>query len=201
ALDPRCAEAHFWYGLCLARQGELRAAVAALRRAHEHAGRQFIDPAFYLGLLLHRLGEPQEALRYLAEANRIDTGCALVACLTGICLVAAGGDAGVAARTLQRSLGRRGLAQWRQVPQRAWLEAFPRDKSWIHKLAGCGKYVCPVLGKDLTSIERQARLALGQAHYRLGAFQDAVDNFEGLFKESPPTAELLDWLGRSLARL
>src|SRR5262249_11253908 len=49
ALQSPCAEASFWQGLCHVRLGEAAAALAELSRAHELVGRQYIDPAFYLG--------------------------------------------------------------------------------------------------------------------------------------------------------
>ena len=70
----------------------------------EQAGRQVIDPSLYLGMLAHRLGRPQEALRYLSEANRIDPNCPFVMWQMGVSLVASGGDSGLAMRALQRAL-------------------------------------------------------------------------------------------------
>src|SRR5690606_38043924 len=51
AMQAICPEASFWLGLCLIRQGQQEPAVAHLRTAHEQAGKQFLDPAFYLGMV------------------------------------------------------------------------------------------------------------------------------------------------------
>ncbi len=58
ALQTPCPEASFWQGLCLVRQGTLEPALHALGLAHEQVGKQVMDPAFYIGLLLHRQGQP-----------------------------------------------------------------------------------------------------------------------------------------------
>src|SRR5262249_7909739 len=149
-----CAEASFWQGLCRIRQGLLEEAMASLSVAHEQVGKQYLDPAFYVGVLLYRQGKAQESLRYLAEANRVDSSCPFVTCQMGIALVAAGGDSGLALRALQRSLGPRGLGLWAERPDRAWFEAFPEGKSYVRRLAAKHTYVCPLLGPDLTLISR-----------------------------------------------
>src|SRR5439155_8015106 len=61
--------------------------------------------------------------------------------------------------------------------------------------------VCPVLGADVGAMIRQGQLALAQAQYRLGNFAEAVDLYEAVLKESPPTLPILRGLGMSLARL
>lgn len=208
AVQTPCAEASFWKGLCRIRQGETEAAMTALTAAHEQAGRPrsepgneaVIDPAFYLGLLLYRQGKPQESLRYLAEANRIDSSCPFVTCQMGISLVAAGGDSGLALRALQRALGSRGLGLWSDRPHRAWVEAYPEGKSYVRRLAAKHAFVCPVLGPDLTLIMRQGLFAQAQAHYRHGDFSESADLFAKLLQDSPPTVPLLRGLGLALAR-
>ncbi len=201
ALQTPCPEASFWQGLCLVRQGTVEPALHALSLAHEHVGKQVMDPAFYIGMLLHRQGQPQEALRYLAEANRVDAGCPFVTWQMGISLVAAGGDSLMALRALQRALGPRGLGLWTQNPARAWVEAFPEGKSYVRRLASKHPFVCPVLGSDLGFIVRQGQMALAQAHYRQGNFQESADLYTKLLQDSPPTVPLLRGLGLSLARL
>jgi tetratricopeptide (TPR) repeat protein len=201
ALQAPCAEASFWKGLCHVRLGETASALAELTRAHEQVGKQYIDPAFYLGALLHQIGRAQDALRYLGEANRVDAGCPFVTWQMGIVLVASGGDSGLALRALQRALGPRGLGLWAATPERAWVEAFPEGKSYVRRLAGKYPYVCPVLGSDLAAVIRQGHLALAQAHYRQGNFQEAADLYTQLLQECPPTVPLLRGLGLSLARL
>jgi tetratricopeptide (TPR) repeat protein len=200
AVQTPCPEASFWQGLCLIRQQQIEPAMAALTAAHEQVGKQYLDAAFYLGLLLYRQGKAQESLRYLAEANRVDAGCPFVTCQMGISLVAAGGDSGLALRALQRALGPRGFGLWSARPDRAWVEAFPEAKSYVRRLATKYAYVCPVLGADLTIITRQGQFALAQAHYRHGNFQESAELFTKLLQDSPPTVPLLRGLGLALAR-
>jgi tetratricopeptide (TPR) repeat protein len=200
AIQSPCPEAAFWNGLCLVRRQEIDSALVALTAAHEQAGKQYLDPAFYLGALLYRQGKAQESLRYLAEANRVDAGCPFVTCQMGISLVAAGGDSGLALRALQRALGPRGFGLWTGRPDRAWVEAFPEAHSYVRRLTNKHRYVCPVLGPDLTVFLRQGQFALAQAQFRHGDFSEAADLFGKLLQDSPPTVPLLRGLGLSLAR-
>ena len=129
AIQTVAPEASFWLALTLVRKGQYEPAVNHLLVAQDQAGKQFLDPALYLGMLLHRLGRPQDAVRYLSEANRADGTCAFIPYQMGLSLVAAGGDAGLAMRALQRALGPRGLALWKDNPERVWIEAFPEGRS------------------------------------------------------------------------
>jgi tetratricopeptide (TPR) repeat protein len=201
ALQVPCPEALFWQALCHIRLGKIDGALSGLTAAHEQVGRQYIDPAFYLGALLHRLGRPQEALRYLADANRIDGSCPFVTWHMGLSLVAAGADSGMALRALQRALGPRGLPLWLQRQDRAWIEAFPENRSYVRRLAMRYRFDCPLFGADLAVLIRQGQLALAQVHYRLGNFQESADLYAKLLQESPPTVPLLRGLGLALARL
>src|SRR5262249_44717310 len=90
---------------------------------------------------------------------------------------------------------------WAPAPERAWVEAFPEGRSYVRRLASKYPYVCPVLGGDLAAIIRQGQMALAQAHYRQGNFQEAADLFARLLQDCPPTVPLLRGLGLSLARL
>ncbi len=110
-IQPGSPAGTFWQGLCHLRDGRLDLAQEAFAAAHETGGRAFIDPPLYLGMVLLRQGKPQEALRALAEANRVDAACPFVPLHMGLALVAANGDAGLAVRALQRSLSQRGLQQ------------------------------------------------------------------------------------------
>src|SRR5262245_31418014 len=74
ALTP-CAEASFWQGLCHLRQGDEAAATTALATAQQTGQQKYLDPPLYLGALRLRQGKPQEALRFLSEANRTDANC------------------------------------------------------------------------------------------------------------------------------
>ncbi len=201
ALQSPCPEARFWQGLCFCRRAEIEPALAALTSACEQAGKTAIDPAYYLGAVLHRAGRPQEGLRHLGDANRIDAGCPFVTWQMGVSLVACGGDAGLAVRALQRALGPRGLPLWSDAPQRAWVEAFPEGRSYVRRLATKYPYTCPVLGGDLNAVILEGQFALAQAHYRQGSFQDAADLFSKLLQNTAPTTALLRGLGLSLARL
>ena len=201
ALQSPCPEARFWQALCFYRRGDIDPALAALTSAYEQAGKQAIDPAFYLGAVLHRVGRSQEGLRYLGEANRIDAGCPFVTWQMGVSLVASNGDSGLALRALQRALSPRGLPLWLPAPQRAWVEAFPEGRSFVRRLASKNPYVCPVLGGDLGAIIREGQFALAQAHYRQGAFQEAADLYTKLLQDTAPTPTLLRGLGLALARI
>jgi tetratricopeptide (TPR) repeat protein len=149
---------------------------------------------------MQRRGQPQEALRYLAEANRVDGGCPFVTLQMGVSLVAAGGDAGLAARALRRALSPRGLTMWLGAPERAWVEAFPEGRSYVRRLAEHNLYSCPILGGDLTALLRQGRQALGEALLRQGAYAESAELFTQLLQEVPPTVPLLRGLGLALAR-
>jgi tetratricopeptide (TPR) repeat protein len=197
----RPAEATFWRALCEIRQGSFEPAQAALLEAFEQVGKQVLDPALYLGILLHRHGRPQEALRYLAEANRIDSNCPFTTLQMGVSLIASGGDSGMALRALQRALGSRGLGMWQSQPDRAWVEGFPEGRSYVRRLSSRYRYVCPLLGADLNIVLRQGQLALAQAFYRQARFQEAADQYARLLQDSPPTLMLLRGYGLSLARL
>ena len=201
AMQSPCPEARFWQGMCFFRRAEIEPALAALTSAYEQAGKSAIDPAFYLGAMLHRAGRSQEGLRYLGDANRIDAGCPFVTWQMGVSLMAAGGDPGLAVRALQRALGPRGLPLWSQAPQRAWVEAFPEGRSYVRRLATKNPYTCPVLGGDLNAVILEGQLALAQAQYRQGSFQEAADLFSKLLQNTAPTTVLLRGLGLSLARL
>jgi tetratricopeptide (TPR) repeat protein len=198
-----CPESSFWQGLCQVRRGRNDLALAALQAARESAWPQesCVDPPLYLGALLLREGRPQEALRQLADANRLAPGCPFVTWQLGLALVAANGDAQVAVRALQRAVGPQGLAQWSKRPQQAWVEGLPDGRSWVRRLAEQHPFVCPVLGGSVGVMVRQGQLGLGQALYRLGRFQDAADIFTALLSDGPPTAAASRGLGMALARL
>jgi tetratricopeptide (TPR) repeat protein len=200
-IQTPCPEGSFWQALGLVRQGNLEAAFDTFCLVHEQAGKQFMDPALYVGVLLHRQGKYTEALRYLSEANRLDGSCPFVILQMGLSLVAGNGDLGMAVRALQRAVGPRGLGLWLPHPERAWAEAFPENKSYIRRLASRHSYVCPVFGSDLGYIIRQGQFALAQATYRQGNYQESSDLYAKLLQDSPPTISLLRGLGMSLARL
>src|SRR5262249_32009688 len=157
---------------------------------------------FYLGMLSLRDGRAQEAVRYLAEANRLDPSCPMITWQLGLAIVAAGGDSALALRALQRSLPRFvPLKGTETAMQRLWTEAMPENRSFVRRLALEYPYDCPVLGSDLSLWVRQGQFALAQAQYRLGQFQASADLFAMLLQECPPSATLLRGLGLALARL
>ena len=201
AIQPTAAEAMFWQALVQVREGQAELAVRSLENAHQAGNRQYIDPPLYLGILFYRQGRPQESLRILGEANRVDAGCPFVGWQMGQAMVAAGGDSAMAVRVLQRSLGPKGLGLWLPMPIRAWIEAFPQGRSFVRRLADKHPFQCPLLGGDLRVLIRQGELAIAQAQYRLGNFQEAADLYAKLMGESPPTLPLVRGLGLSLARL
>src|SRR5262249_21693935 len=206
-LEPGCAEALFWRGLCHLRAGQSDTAQEALSAAHREGGLRFVDPPLYLGALLLQRARAPEGVRYLAEANRVDASCPLVPWRRGRAIVAAGGESRLAVQALQRALGPRGLGLWRGTAadpdrrRRLWVEALPEGRSFVRRLALKHPFTCPLLGNDVEAMHRQGQLAPGQAHYRLGHFQEAADVFHRLMQESPPTLPLLRGYGLSLARL
>jgi len=193
-------EATFWHALDLARDGQLEQAHDLLLGIHAEVGKQIFDVPLYLGLLLHRLGKPHEALRYLAEANRIDANPPFLAWQMGVSLVASGGDAILAVRLLQRAISSRGLLGWEKQPDRLWIDGLPEGRSYVRRLAVRHPYTCPLLGKDLSLLLRQARLALAQALYRQERFADAAEQYAQLLLQAPPTPLLLRGHGIALAR-
>lgn len=225
-----CREAAFWQGLCLLREGKMDLALAALKAARSGEGEgsptgerrafstpavsatseesaspamssPYIDPPLYLGALLLRQGQAKEALRYLSEANRIDGNCPFVVCQLGMAILHSGGDGHMAVRALQKALGPRGFSQWHDAPQRAWVEGFPEQRSFIRKLAVKHAFVCPMWGGDYKALVRHGHIALGQAHYQLGQFQESSQVFDKLLQEGAPSLPVLRGLGLALARL
>jgi len=204
---PGSPEAYFWQGLCYLREKRIDRAMASLQsaRGQEEDGpaktSYAIDPPLYLGALLLRQGPAKDSLRYLTEANRIDSNCPFVTWQLGTAMIQAGGDAQLAVRALQRALGPRGLGQWLKEPSRAWVEGFPENRSYVRKLAQKHAYVCPLWGSDLNIIVRQGNIALGQGLYRLGQFQESSDVFNKLLQEGAPSLPVLRGVGLALARL
>jgi tetratricopeptide (TPR) repeat protein len=200
-----CPEAFFWQGLCQVREGKAQEAMASLEAARGGAAGApapgFIDPSLYLGALLAREGQSREALRHLSEANRLDRNCPLVTWQLSTAMLAAGGDATIAVRSLQRALGPQGVLLWAANPQRLWVEAFPDGRSFVRRLAERDPYTCPLWGRDLKIILRQGKTALAQGFYRLGRLQEAAELYGNLAQESAPSLAVVRGLGLALARL
>jgi tetratricopeptide (TPR) repeat protein len=201
-LQSPCPEASFWQALCDVREGRIESALISLEQSWSANGQQVFDPSFYLGALLFREGRIPEALRHLADANRIAPECPLVPWQLGMAMVAEGDKDSLAIRPLQKSLGANGLSAWIKSPRTFWKEALPdRENSYVRRLAEDFTYVCPVLGGDLSVMLRQGQAALAQGHYRLGNYSESAELYEAVLRESPPTLLLIRGLGLSLAHL
>jgi tetratricopeptide (TPR) repeat protein len=207
-----CPEASFWQAMCHIREAKWELALETLQAARNgssanatempaSAPAPCVEPPLYLGGVLLRLGRPKEALRYLTEAKRIDSNCALVALHLGIAMVAAGSDANLAIRALNQAVGSRGLPLWFNEPEKAWIDGLPEDRSYVRKLASKHGFICPLWGNDLHKLVRQGQLALGQAHFRMEHYEAAADTFQKLFNDSAPTHDVLRWLGLALTHL
>ncbi|MGL4554109.1 MAG: tetratricopeptide repeat protein, partial [Gemmataceae bacterium] len=199
-------EANFWRALCLLRDGDLDTALMLLTDVSGRTGKDVIDPPLYVGLILHRLGRPAEALKWLSDANRIDGNCPLVTWQIGVTLMVSGGDSGIAMRALQRAMGPRGLPLWQREPGRLWIEGLPEGRSFIRRLAAKNgdpkgvTFPCPLLGTDLNVLIRQGNLALAQALYNQARFGESADLYGQLLQNAPPTPLLLRGYGLALAR-
>lgn len=212
-LHSPCPEASFWQALCYLREGNSERAAAALEsivapHPDPLAGpdsaappNRFIDPPLYLGALRLQQGQPKESLRYLGDANRIDSHCPVVICALGIAMMAAGGDTQIAMRALQRALGSRGFGLWSAEPERVWVEGFPDAASYIRRLARKYPYTCPLWGRDTQPLQRQGTVALAEGHYRLGQYEQAAQFFQQAAQKSAPSVQVLRGLGLALARL
>ncbi len=212
-----CREASFWLGMCDLRVDEFDTALANFQVARTGQFRvldptdetqekpseplePFVDPPLYIGSLHMRRGEPNEALRYFTEANRVDPSCPLVTVQLGAAMVGAGKDLQFAVRTLQRGLGARGLEPWIGDPQKFWAQALPEKASYIRRLAQETSFTCPMWGNDLRRLRRHGHLSLAQGNFRLGNFAEAAQLFELVLKEGAPSHDVLQGLGLSLAR-
>jgi tetratricopeptide (TPR) repeat protein len=200
AVESPCPEASFWQGLCQLRQGRQDEAIASLRTAQERSENRFLDPAFYLGALLRRQENVTEAMRYLAEANRLAPNSGPISIELGQCILAAGGNSLLAVHALLRGMQKLGGAEPTAKAGAAWVEGLPEAHSFVRRLADKYLFTCPVLGTSVVTMMRTARAALAEANYRLGNFAEAVELYQGLLQEAPPTPSLWRGLGRALAR-
>lgn len=222
-VQSPCREAAFWQALCEIRLGVLDAALTHLQGARTgQAGpfslddgfaapgapgaapappSPFIDPPLYLGAILLRTGLAKESLRFLTEANRMDANCPFITLQLGAAIVSAGGDTNMAVRALQRALGPKGLGQWQENPDRAWVEGMPENRSYVRKLADEFPFLCPLFGEDMKYLIRQGNLALAQGQFKLNNFQEAAVLFDKVLKEGAPSLPILRGLGLSLAKL
>ena len=212
AVQTPCREASFWQALCDIRNGAMESALSNLQVAYvgnsksespdaKDAPSAFLDPPLYIGAILLRSGRAKEALRFLTEANRLDANCPFITLQLGAAIVTAGGDTNMAVRALQRALGPKGLGLWQDEPQRAWVEGFPENRSYVRKLASEFPFTCPLFGEDMKYLIRQGNLALAQGHFKLNNFQEAAELFDKVLKEGAPSLPVLRGLGLSLAKL
>jgi hypothetical protein len=228
-IQSPCSEASFWQAMCDIRNGMLESALKNLQIARTGQARAislddgfpdsfshsiqvpdeapappisaFIDPALYLGAILLRTGRAKESLRFLTEANRMDSSCPFVRLQLGAAIVTAGGDTNMAVRALQYALGSKGLGQWIENPDRAWVEGLPENRSYVRKLAEEFPFTCPLFGEDMKFLIRQGNLALAQGYFKLSNFQEAAELFETVLNEGAPSLPVLRGLGLSLAKL
>ena len=218
AVQSPCREASFWQAMCDIRNGALESALKNLQIARTGEAlasinqgstdvaaaappSPFIDPPLYLGAILLRIGRAKEALQFLTEANRMDSTCPFVRLQLGAAIVTAGGDTNMAVRALQYALGPKGLGQWQDAVQRAWVNGFPEGRSYVRKLASEFSFSCPLFGDDLKFLIRQGNLALAQGHFKLNNFAEAAELFDKVLKEGAPSLPVLRGLGLSLAKL
>ncbi len=217
-VQSPCREASFWQALCDLRNGQYDQALTNLQISRtgmmqgvtldtgfgeSGAGppTPFIDPALYLGALLVRKGQAKEALRFLTEANRQDANCPFITLQLGAAIVTAGGDTNMAVRALQRALGPKGLGMWLDNPQKAWVEGFPDNRSYVRKLASELPFSCPLFGDDLKFLIRQGNLSLALGLFKLENYKEAAEQFDRVLKEGAPSLQVLRGLGLSLAKL
>jgi tetratricopeptide (TPR) repeat protein len=219
AVQSPCREASFWQAMCDIRNGALESALMNFQVARTGQARSvrlddgvaeanaavatsaFIDPPLYLGAVLLRTGQAKESLRFLTEANRMDSTCPFIRLQLGAAIVTAGGDTNMAVRALQFALGPKGLGQWQDEVQRAWVEGFPDNRSYVRKLASEFSFSCPLFGDDMKYLIRQGNLALAQGHFKLNNFKEAAELFDKVLKEGAPSLPVLRGLGLSLAKL
>ncbi len=214
-LKSPCNEAYFWQALCFIRDGKNDQAIDILKAlttgnpvgrditevsTSEVSTEKVIDPPLYLGALLLRNGDTKEGLRFLTEANRIDGNCPFVICNLGKAMIDSGGNTQIAVRALQKPLGPQGFAIWEGRQQQAWVEGFPENLSYVHRLASRHKYTCPLWGSDFKLLVREGQTALAQGYYLLHQYDHSVGLFDKLSQTGAPSLKVLRGLGMSLVK-
>src|SRR5206468_4739487 len=119
------------------------------------------------GAALLRAGQPRDALRVLAEANKLAPTCPLVGWQLGTALLTSGSDALLAMRALQKATAPEGIPRFQGREGRLWLETLPTG-SWVRNLAGQAvqrgaAYSCPLGFDRLDEVLLAARLSLAEA--------------------------------------
>jgi tetratricopeptide (TPR) repeat protein len=201
--QPACPEASFWLALHQLRRGDT-AAVATLEAIHGATQGRQVDAALYLGGVWLRDGRPRDALRVLADANRLAPHCPLISWQLGTALLAAGGDALLGVRALQKATAADGLPKYRHEPHRLWADTLPAD-SWVRNLAQRAgtlraAFRCPLGLDQIESILQSARLDLAEALEVCGRADEAVPLFTDLLK-SHDVLPVRRGLGLALAQL
>ncbi|HEY1376015.1 MAG TPA: tetratricopeptide repeat protein, partial [Gemmataceae bacterium] len=199
-----CPEASFWLGLYHLRRGDAAAAVTALEAAHAGTQGRQADAALYLGAVYLRGGKPRDALRVLAEANRLAPHCPLVAWQLGVALTESGGDALLALRAFQKTTAADGLPKYVRHPSRLWAETLPAD-SWVRNLAqraGTQRatFVCPLGMDKVAEVLQQTRVALAETLVTCDRAEEALPVFAELLKGGDHLPARRG-LGLALARL
>jgi len=199
-----CPEATFWLGLSVFRRGDAQAGLAALKEAYEAIQPRQADTAFYYGAALLRTGQPREALRVLADANKLAPNCPLVGWQLGTALLATGGDVLLALRALQKATGPDGLPRYLDREGQIWTETMPAG-SWVRNVTGQAMrrgvmYRCPLGFDRLNDVIPAARLSLAEAYTTSGRAVEAATLFGDLLKTTD-TLPVRRGLGFALAKL
>lgn len=201
-LQSPCPEAAFWFALVLLRRGDREAAANELESAHAATQGRQVDPSLYLGALELRDRRPREALRALADANRVAPQCPLIGYLLGVALIDSGGDVLLAVRALQKAV--EVLPRFAHEPQKLWSETLPSE-SWVRNLARRAlsqseTFQCP-LGLDrVGEVLTDARLRLAEGLELTGRPAESAPIFAELLRQTGSPAARRG-LGLSLAAL
>jgi tetratricopeptide (TPR) repeat protein len=168
------------------RKGEFIAARAEFTASHSAAHGLRVDPVLYLGGLNLRDGQPRDALRVLADANKLAPQCPLISWQLGTALMATGGDAMLAIRALERATGADGFPRFVAEPTRMWIETLPAD-SWVRNVARRAatqraRFQCPLGFDNPKALLAAARLTLADALVVCQRPSEAVMIFHDLLR-------------------
>jgi tetratricopeptide (TPR) repeat protein len=185
-------EATFWLGLCHIRCGDAAAGLTALKEAHEGTQSRQADTALYYGAALLRGGQPRDALRVLADANKLAPNCPLIGWQLGTSLLASGGDVLLGLRALQKATAADGLPRYLGREAQMWTETLPSG-SWVRNVASQAirrraTYRCPFGFDRLEEVLPAARLSLAEAYAAAGRTAEATNLFADLLKTTDTLA-------------
>ena len=175
----------FWRGLYQLRKGEFIVARAEFIASHTASHALQVDPVLYWGGLNLRDGQPRDALRVLADANKLRPQCPLVSWQLGTALMATGGDAMLAIRAGAGHGGGR-LPELCRRAARLRIETLPAD-SWVRNVvrrAGTqrSRYQCPLGFDNPKALLAAARLTLADALVVCQRPNEAVMIFHDLLR-------------------